>query len=115
MLVFSMNIEMENFFWYGEVYIMKKFYEFFWKKCFNFWDCIFFVIYEFCLFCLLVIIWGGYDNFYYFFSFEDFCDLFNIFYDLCILKEVFKVENGDYFYDNYYWKSYDLVKLVDGY
>lgn len=114
-LVSSTNTETENPLWHGEVHTMKKLYELPREQRPNPRDCIFLATHEPCSLCLSAITWGGYDNFYYLFSFEDSRDSFNIPHDLRILKEVFKVENGDYFHDNYYWKSHDLVKLVDGY
>jgi len=39
-------------------------------------------------------------------------DAFNTPHDLKILKEVFKVENGDYARENSFWKCFDLIELA---
>ncbi len=75
-------------------------------------DCIFFSTHEPCSMCLSSITWSGFDNFYYFFNYQDSRDKFQIPHDLNILKEVFKVEDGNYQAENFYFKSYDLLELI---
>ena len=40
-------------------------------------------------------------------------DEFSIPHDLKILKEVFKVNNGEYNRENSYWKSYNINMLIE--
>ena len=63
--------------------------------------------------CLSAITWCGFDNFYYFFPYEDTHENFNIPHDLKILKEIFKIENGEYSKENYYWKSHSILESIN--
>ena len=40
-------------------------------------------------------------------------DEFNIPHDLNILKEVFNITDGKYIKENSYWKSYNIMSLID--
>lgn len=112
LVVAATNTEIENPLWHGEVSAIKKLYEMPRSKRPAPRDCIFLATHEPCSLCLSAITWSGYDNFYYLFSYTDSRDTFNIPHDLKILKEVFKCDHGSYAQDNYYWKSYDLIKLI---
>lgn len=76
-------------------------------------DCLFLSTHEPCSLCLSAITWSGFDNFYYLFSYEDTRDEFEIPHDLRILAEVFGCENGGYAAENAYWRSFDLVELIE--
>jgi len=76
-------------------------------------DCLFLSTHEPCSMCLSAITWSGFDNFYYFFSYEDSRDEFAIPHDLNILKEVFRCEHGNYARSNSYWFSYHLQNMID--
>ena len=52
---------------------------------------------------------GGFDNFYYFFTYEDSRDAFGIPHDLKILKEVFGVDDGGYRRSNAFWTAYSIA------
>ncbi|BGP55464.1 hypothetical protein JCM8202_002369 [Rhodotorula sphaerocarpa] len=54
-------------------------------------DTVFFATHEPCSLCLSAIAWGGWDNFFYLFTYEDTRDAFSIPHDLRILEEVFRV------------------------
>jgi tRNA(Arg) A34 adenosine deaminase TadA len=54
-------------------------------------DCIFFATHEPCSLCLSGITWGGFNEFYYLFTYEDSRDLFGIPYDIDILQSVYQV------------------------
>ena len=108
----STNTETENPLWHGEVHAMKQLYEMPRAERPAPRDCIFFATHEPCPLCLSAITWGGYDNFYFLFSYEDSKDSFNIPHDLRILKEVFKCDQGGYAHENHYWKCYDLMKMI---
>lgn len=55
-------------------------------------DCLFFATHEPCSLCLSGITWGGFDNHFYLFTYEDTRDAFAIPYDIEILEEVFKIQ-----------------------
>lgn len=54
-------------------------------------DCVFFATHEPCSLCLSGIVWAGFKEFYYLFTYEDSRDLFSIPHDINILQEVFRV------------------------
>lgn len=108
------NNETENPLWHGEIHALKRFYELPREARPKPADCIFLATHEPCSLCLSAITWGGYDNFWYLFSHEDSRDSFNIPHDLRILKEVFRLEPGGYAAENHYWKSHNIVQVIDG-
>ena len=62
--------------------------------------------------CLSAITWAGFDNFYYFFSYNETKEGFHIPHDLNILSEVFKIKDGKYNISNNYWKSYSILSEI---
>ena len=58
------------------------------------------------------ITWSGFDNFYYLFPYEETESIFNIPHDLNILKEVFKIDNGEYTKKNSYWQSHSIIENI---
>ena len=75
-------------------------------------DCIFICTHEPCPLCLSGITWGGFDNFFYLFSYEDTKDAFNIPHDLRMNAEIFRVKDGNYAQKNYYWVSWGIKDLI---
>ena len=75
-------------------------------------ECIFITTHEPCSLCLSAITWAGFNNFYYFFPYEDTKNKFLIPHDLKILKQVFKISEGKYNYNNEYWHSYSILKEI---
>ncbi len=104
------NNERENPLWHGEVHTLKRFYELGERPDTR--DLIFLSTHEPCPMCMAAITWAGFDNFYYFFSYEDSRDSFAIPHDLKILKEVFGLEPGGYRKKNAFWNSFAIRDLV---
>jgi len=107
------NNEIENPLWHGEIHALKKFYELELEKRPNEKDCIFLSTHEPCSMCLSGITFSGFDNFYYLFPYTATNEEFNIPHDLNILKEVFKINNGEYNKENSYWKSQNINLLIE--
>lgn len=104
------NNELENPLWHGEVHTLKRFYELGERPDTR--DLVFLSTHEPCPMCMAAITWAGFDNFYYFFSYEDSRDSFAIPHDLKILKEVFGLEPGGYRKNNVFWNSFSIRDLV---
>ena len=113
LVVAASNNETENPLWHGEIHTLKKFYEIEKKMRPKENNCIFLSSHEPCSLCLSAITFSGFDNFYYLFPYEITNDQFSIPHDLKILKEVFKVDNGDYNKENSYWKSHNINMLIE--
>ena len=112
-VVAETNNEIENPLWHGEMHAIKKFYEINSNIRLNEKDCIFLSSHEPCSMCLSAITFSGFDNFYYFFPYTSTNNEFNIPHDLNILKEVFKINDGEYNKENSYWKSQNLNLLIE--
>ena len=113
LVVAGSNNETENPIWHGETHTLKKFYKINKNSRPREKDCIFLCSHEPCSLCLSAITFSGFDNFYYLFPYEMTSDEFNIPHDLRILKEVFKVNNGEYNKENSYWKSHSIHMLIE--
>ena len=113
LVVAGSNNETENPIWHGETHTLKKFYEINKNSRPNEKDCIFLCSHEPCSLCLSAITFSGFDNFYYLFPYEMTSDEFSIPHDLKILKEVFKINNGEYNKENSYWKSHSIHMLIE--
>ena len=113
LVVVGSNNETENPIWQGETYTLKKFYEINKNSRPSEKDCIFLCSHEPCSLCLSAITFSGFDNFYYLFPYKITDNEFSIPHDLKILKEVFKVNNGEYNKENSYWKSHSIHMLIE--
>ena len=113
LVVAETNNEIENPLWHGEMHALKKFYELDPNTRPNEKECIFLSSHEPCSMCLSAITFSGFDNFYFVFPYNDTNDEFNIPHDLNILKEVFKINDGEYNKENSYWKSQNINLLIE--
>ena len=113
LVVAETNNEIENPLWHGEMHTLKKFYELDANTRPNEKDCMFLSSHEPCSMCLSAITFSGFDNFYFLFPYNDTNNEFNIPHDLNILKEVFKINDGEYNKENSYWKSQNINLLIE--
>ena len=108
------NTETGNPLLHGEITAIFEFYRIPRDKRPPARDCVFLCTHEPCPLCLSGITWGGWDNFFYLFSYEDTKDAFNIPHDLRMQEEIFRVKDGNYRQKNYYWSSWGLKELIAG-
>ena len=109
LIVTGTNNEMENPLFHGEISTIINFFK---LTNLNPKEYLFISSHEPCSLCLSAITWSGFDNFYYFYPYEETKFTFNIPHDLKILKEVFKIDNGEYTKKNNYWQSYSIIKNI---
>jgi tRNA(Arg) A34 adenosine deaminase TadA len=114
LVIAGTNAETENPLFHGEIATLNAFYDLPAAERPATSDCLFLSTHEPCSLCLSAITWAGFDNFFYFFSYEATRDTFNIPHDLRILSEVFRIENGDYARRNAFWTSRGLEELAGG-
>ena len=76
-------------------------------------DTIFVATHEPCPLCLSSITWGGWDNFFYLFTYEDSRDAYGIPHDIVMLEEIFRCPGGSYSEKNKYWSAWGLRALID--
>ena len=105
------NDETNNPLLHGEISTLNQFYDIPDRPPTR--DLLFLSTHEPCPLCLSAITWAGFDNFYYFFSYEDSRDAFAIPHDLRILKEVFGVDDGGYQRSNAFWSAHSIPDLVE--
>ena len=110
LIVTGTNNEMKNPLFHGEISTIINFFK---LNNLNPKEYLFISSHEPCSLCLSAITWSGFDNFYYFFPYEETDSKFNIPHDLKILKEVFKIENGQYSKHNSYWKSHSIIEMIN--
>lgn len=113
LVVAGTNEETECPLWHGEVVAIRRFHELGSTQRPDPRVCLFLSTHEPCSLCLSAITWSGFDNFYYLFNYEDSRDDFSIPHDLRILEQVFGCADGNYRPTNDYWKSHDIVRLIE--
>ena len=109
LVVTGVNNEIENPIYHGEISTIINFFK---LRNLNPKDYLFISSHEPCSLCLSAITWSGFDNFYYLFHYEDTESTFNIPHDLKILKEVFKIDKGQYSKNNTFWQSYSIIEEI---
>ena len=109
LVVTGVNNEIENPIYHGEISTIINFFK---LRNLNPKDYLFISSHEPCSLCLSAITWSGFDNFYYLFHYEETESTFNIPYDLKILKEVFKIDKGQYSKINSFWQSYSIIEEI---
>ena len=109
LVVSGTNNEIENPLYHGEISTIINFFK---LRNLNPKDYLFISSHEPCSLCLSAITWSGFDNFYYLFHYEETESTFNIPYDLKILKEVFKIDKGEYSKNNIFWQSYSIIEEI---
>ena len=109
LVVTGVNNEIENPIYHGEISTIINFFK---LRNLNPKDYLFVSSHEPCSLCLSAITWSGFDNFYYLFHYEETESNFNIPYDLKILKEVFKIDKGEYSKNNTFWQSYSIIQEI---
>ena len=111
-VIAATNTEAGNPLLHGEIQTITEFYALPADQRPPAKETIFITTHEPCPLCLAGITWGGFDNFFYLFSYEDTKDAFNIPHDLKILDEVFRCPDGSYSENNHYWSSWAIRDLI---
>jgi tRNA(Arg) A34 adenosine deaminase TadA len=108
------NTETGNPLFHGEVTAIFDFYDLPKDQRPSPKDTIFIATHEPCPLCLSSITWGGWDNFFYLFTYEDSKDAYGIPHDIVMLDEIFRCPDGTYNEKNKYWSSWSLRDLIAG-
>ena len=106
------NTETNNPLMHGEVTAIHAFYDLPKDKRPAVKDTIFIATHEPCPLCLSSITWGGFDNFFYLFTYENSKDAYGIPHDIVMLDEIFRCPDGTYSEKNKYWSSWGLRELI---
>ncbi|RDW63082.1 uncharacterized protein DSM5745_10193 [Aspergillus mulundensis] len=81
--------------WHGETWTITQFFAIPETKRPHVSECIFLTTHEPCSLCLSAILWAGFDNFVYMYTYEETHAVFECHGDLDIFNEVFHVAEGD--------------------
>jgi len=111
-VVVATNTETENPLLHGEITAINTFYALPKEQRPAASDTIFIATHEPCPLCLSGISWGGFDNFFYLFSYEDSRDAFGIPHDIRMLGSVFRCPEGTYNEKNDYWCAWGIPAMV---
>ena len=109
LVIIGTNNEVINPLYHGEISALFNFFK---TKKLNPKDHYFISSHEPCSLCLSAITWSGFDNLFYFFSYDDTKSSFHIPHDLNILQEVFNIKDGEYNKVNSYWKSLSIIDQI---
>jgi tRNA(Arg) A34 adenosine deaminase TadA len=81
--------------WHGETWTIKQFFEIPASQRPDVKDCLFLTTHEPCSLCLSAILWSGFDNFVYLYTYEETHFVFECHGDLDIFNDVFNVREGE--------------------
>ena len=111
-VIASTNTETNNPLFHGEVTAIFEYYDIPKDQRPGPTESIFIATHEPCPLCLASITWGGWDNFFYLFTYEDSKDAYGIPHDIVMLDEIFRCPEGSYSEKNKYWSSWSLRGLI---
>ena len=111
-VIAATNAETGNPLFHGEVTAIFEFYDLPEGRLPSAKDTIFIATHEPCPLCLSSITWGGWDNFFYLFTYEDSRDAYGIPHDIVMLDEIFRCPDGTYSEKNEFWSSWSLRDLI---
>ena len=106
------NRETANPLNHGEIATINAFYEIPASERPAAAETVFLSTHEPCPLCLGGLTWGGWDNFFYFFSYEDTADAFAIPHDIRLNEEIWRVADGEYDHHNRYWSAWHVRELI---
>ncbi len=106
------NRETANPLNHGEIATINAFYELAPGRRPAAAETIFLSTHEPCPLCLGGLTWGGWDNFFYLFSYEDTAGAFEIPHDIRLNEEIWRVQDGEYDHKNRYWCAWHLAELI---
>lgn len=81
--------------WHGETWTIKQFFEIPADKRPHPKECLFLTTHEPCSLCLSAILWSGFDNFVYMYTYEETHHVFECHGDLDIFNAQFNVRDGE--------------------
>ena len=111
-LLVATNTEADDPLLHGEITAIHSFYEIPKDQRPSAKDAIFISSHEPCPLCLSGITWGGFDNFFYLFTYEDSRDAYGIPHDIVMLDEIFRCPDGSYSEKNKYWSAWGIRDLI---
>lgn len=111
-IVTATNTEDANPLMHGEVTAIFDFYHIPTGQRLSPNQTVFFATHEPCPLCLSSISWGGWDNFFYLFSYEETKNAYGIPYDLEMLHGVFRDEGGSYSRKNRFWSAWSIEEVI---
>ena len=111
-VVASTNTETGNPLLHGEIQAINTFYALPSDQRPNASETIFIATHEPCPLCLSGISWGGFDNHFYLFTYEDSRDAYGIPHDIVMLEQVFRCPEGSYNEKNTYWSAWGIRDLI---
>ena len=111
-VIAATNTETGNPLMHGEVTAIFAFYDLPKDQRPSPKETIFIATHEPCPLCLSSITWGGWDNFFYLFTYEDSRDDYGIPHDIVMLDEIFRNPGGTYSEKNKFWSSWSLRDLI---
>lgn len=107
------NQETANPLNHGEIATINAFYDILLRDRPAASETVFVSTHEPCPLCLGGLTWGGWDNFFYLFSYEDTMDAFAIPHDIRLNEEIWRVKDGEYDHKNRYWCAWHIPDLID--